>query len=40
MPFLWGLGLVWSYSMAGTIHILLIVAIVIVLLWLNQGRGP
>lgn len=35
---LWVLGLVTSYSMGGLIHILLVVAIVIVLLRVIQGR--
>jgi hypothetical protein len=35
---LWGLGLVSSYSMGGLIHILLVVAIVLVLVRVIQGR--
>jgi hypothetical protein len=35
---LWLLGLVSSYTMGGFIHILLIVAIVIILIRLIQGR--
>lgn len=35
---LWGLGLVSSYTMGGFIHILLIVAIVIILVRVIQGR--
>ncbi|NWJ41029.1 MAG: lmo0937 family membrane protein [Geothrix sp.] len=35
---LWALGLVSSYTMGGFIHILLIVAIVVVLIRLIQGR--
>jgi hypothetical protein len=35
---LWLLGLVSSYTMGGFIHVLLVVAIVIVLLRLIQGR--
>lgn len=35
---LWLLGLVGSYTMGGFIHILLVVAIVIVLLRVIQGR--
>jgi hypothetical protein len=35
---LWLLGLVSSYTMGGFIHILLIVAIVIILVRLIQGR--
>lgn len=37
---LWLLGLVSSYTMGGFIHILLIVAIVIVLVRVIQGRRP
>jgi hypothetical protein len=36
---LWVLGLVSSYTMGGFIHILLVVAVVIILLRLFQGRG-
>jgi uncharacterized membrane protein len=35
---LWLLGLVTSYTMGGLIHILLVVAIVVVLLNVIQGR--
>jgi hypothetical protein len=35
---LWLLGLVSSYTMGGFIHILLVIAIVVVLLRLIQGR--
>jgi hypothetical protein len=35
---LWALGLVSSYTMGGFIHILLVVAVVVVLLRLIQGR--
>lgn len=35
---LWLLGLVSSYTMGGLIHILLVVAIVVVLLRVIQGR--
>ena len=35
---LWLLGMVSSYTMGGFIHILLIVAIVVVLIRLIQGR--
>jgi len=35
---LWVLGLVTSYTMGGLIHILLVVAIVMVLLRVIQGR--
>jgi len=36
---LWVLGLVSSYTMGGLIHILLIVAIVVILMRVIQGRG-
>jgi hypothetical protein len=35
---LWGLGLVTSYTLGGFIHILLVVAVVIVVIRLIQGR--
>lgn len=35
---LWALGLVSSYSMGGLIHILLVVAIVVILVRVIQGR--
>ena len=37
---LWALGLVSSYTMGGWIHILLILAVVVVLVRLIQGRNP
>ena len=37
---LWLLGLVTSYTMGGFIHILLVVAIVMVLIRVIQGRNP
>ncbi len=37
---LWLLGLVTSYTMGGLIHILLVVAIIVVLLRIIQGRRP
>ena len=37
---LWLLGLVTSYTMGGLIHVLLVVAIVMVLFRLIQGRQP
>ncbi|WP_136810091.1 lmo0937 family membrane protein [Desulfosediminicola flagellatus] len=36
--FLWSLGLVSSYTMGGFIHILLVMAILVVLLHIIQGR--
>ena len=35
---LWALGMVTSYTMGGLIHILLVIAIVVVLIQLIQGR--
>jgi len=35
---LWLLGLVTSYTMGGLIHILLVIAIIVVLLRVIQGR--
>jgi hypothetical protein len=35
---LWLLGLVSSYTMGGLIHILLVIAIVVILLRVIQGR--
>jgi hypothetical protein len=35
---LWALGLVASYTMGGFIHILLVVAIIVVLIRVIQGR--
>jgi hypothetical protein len=35
---LWALGLVTSYTMGGLIHILIVVAVVIILVRLIQGR--
>jgi hypothetical protein len=37
---LWILGLVSSYTMGGLIHILLVVAIVVILIRVLQGRKP
>jgi hypothetical protein len=37
---LWLLGMVTSYTMGGLLHILLVVAVVIVLLRIIQGRNP
>lgn len=38
MLVLWGLGLVSSYTMGGFIHILLVLAVIVVVLNLIQGR--
>jgi hypothetical protein len=35
---LWGLGLMTGYTMGGVIHILLVIAIVVVLAQVIQGR--
>ncbi len=37
---LWLLGMVSSYTMGGFIHVLLVVAIVVVLIRVIQGRSP
>jgi hypothetical protein len=37
---LWLLGMVSSYTLGGYIHILLVVAIVVVLIRVIQGRNP
>ena len=36
---LWLLGLVTSYTLGGFIHILLVIAVVMILVRLIQGRG-
>ena len=37
---LWLLGVVTAYTMGGLIHILLVIAVVVVLLRVIQGRNP
>ncbi|PYL10002.1 MAG: lmo0937 family membrane protein [Verrucomicrobia bacterium] len=37
---LWLLGLVSSYTMGGFIHLLLVIAIVVLIIQLIQGRRP
>ena len=37
---MWLVGVVTSYTLGGLIHILLVVAIVVVLLRVIQGRNP
>lgn len=37
---LWALGLVSSYTIGGLIHVLLVVAIIIILVRIIQGRNP
>jgi hypothetical protein len=36
---LWLLGMVSAYTMGGLIHILLVIAIVVILVRIIQGRG-
>ena len=36
---LWALGLVTAYTMGGFIHILLVIAIVVILIRVINGRG-
>ena len=37
---LWLLGLVTSYTMGGLVHVLLVIAVVVILLRVIQGRKP
>lgn len=37
---LWLLGMVTAYTMGGFIHILLVIAVVVVLIRIIQGRNP
>lgn len=37
---LWLLGMVSSYTMGGLIHILLVIALIVVILRVLQGRKP
>ncbi len=37
---MWLLGMITSYTMSGVIHILLVVALVVVVVRLIQGRQP
>ncbi len=37
---LWLLGVVTSYTLGGLIHLLLVVAIVVMLIRIIQGRNP
>ena len=37
---LWLLGMVTSYTLGGFIHLLLIIAVVVVLIRIIQGRSP
>jgi hypothetical protein len=36
---LWALGLVTSYTMGGMIHLLLVIALIVVVIRLMQGRS-
>lgn len=36
---LWLLGLVTSYTMGGFIHVLLVIAVIVILVRVLQGRG-
>jgi hypothetical protein len=38
MIVLWALGMVSAYTMGGLIHVLLVIAVVVVLLQIIQGR--
>jgi len=40
MVILWLLGMVSSYTMGGLIHVLLVIAIIVVLINVIQGRKP
>ena len=40
MLILWLLGLITSYTMGGFVHILLVVAVVVILVRVLQGRKP
>lgn len=37
---LWALGLVSSYTLGGFIHVLLVIAVIVILVRLIQGRNP
>ena len=37
---LWLLGFVTSYTMGGLIHVLLVIAVIVILIRVIQGRGP
>ncbi len=37
---LWLMGMVTSYTMGGFIHVLLVIAVVVVIIRLIQGRSP
>ncbi len=37
---LWALGLITSYTLGGFIHVLLVIAIILILIRLIQGKNP
>jgi len=37
---MWALGLVTSYTMGGFVHILLVIALIVLVVTLVQGRRP
>lgn len=37
---LWAIGLLTSYTLGGFVHILLVVAVILVLVRIIQGRNP
>jgi hypothetical protein len=37
---LWALGLVSSYTLGGFIHILLVIAVIVIIVRVIQGRNP
>lgn len=37
---LWALGLVSSYTLGGFIHILLVIAVIVIIVRIIQGRNP
>ena len=37
---LWALGLVSAYTLGGFIHVLLVIAVVVILIRIIQGRRP
>jgi Family of unknown function (DUF5670) len=40
LSILWAVGLITSYTMGGFIHVLLVLALVVVVIRLIQGRSP
>ena len=35
---LWALGLITSYTLGGGIHILIVIAVILIVVWLVSGR--